>query len=184
MTWHILKVTWIVWNKKTYCNYQVGEYRRLKHLIVDWGTATDQLYLAAARIHLHSFYFFDSSTSESRKAGIMKAYNSAINLASVFISANRTREALLYLPYYHFRCLLTASCILLKVLKSSYAQGIDDFESGRKAFNDSLLSIGCCSVSNNDSAGKAVNMLSLVWHSNGAKNSPPQLSTKSKFGAR
>jgi hypothetical protein len=113
----------------------------------------------------------------------MKAYNSAINLVSAYTSADRMNETLLYLPSYHFRTLLTASCILLKVLKSSYAQEVEDLESGRKAFNDSILAIARCSVSNNDTAGKAVSMLPLAWHSSGTKQSPPQLSTKSKFGA-
>ena len=142
------------------------------------------LYLDAARIHLHSFYFFDSSESESRKAGIMKAYDSATNLINVLTSAERSDEALLYLPYYHFRYLLTAACILVKVLKSSYGQDIEDFEGGRKTFNESILAIQRSSITNNDTAAKAVKMLSCVWHSNAISNHcPPQLTVQSRFGA-
>ena len=92
-------------------------------------------------MHLHSFYFFDSSTNDSRKAGIMKAYDSATNLISALTPSDYSQDTLLYLPYYLFRCLLTAACILVKVLKSNYAQEVDDFEKGRRVFNDSILAI-------------------------------------------
>jgi hypothetical protein len=145
----------------------------------------DYLYLGAARIHLHSFYFFDSSSSESRKTGIMKAYDSAVNFISVLASTSTSCETILYLPYYHFRCLLTAACIIIKVLKSSYAQDLACKEKGRRAFNDSILAIKRSSVSNNDTAGKAALMLSRFWHSSTQGNqSPPVLRIQSRFGAR
>jgi hypothetical protein len=145
----------------------------------------DCLYLGAARIHLHSFYFFDSSSSESRKSGIMKAYYSAVNFVSVLASTSTSSETILYLPYYHFRCLLTAACIIIKVLKSSYAQDLACKEKGRRAINDSILAIKRSSVSNNDTAGKAALMLSRFWHSSTQGNqSPPVLRIQSRFGAR
>jgi hypothetical protein len=143
------------------------------------------MYMAAARIHLHSFYFFDSSTNDSRKAGIMKAYDSATNLISALTPSDHAQDTLLYLPYYLFRCLLTAACILVKVLKSNYAQEVDDFEKGRRVFNDSILAIQRSSVTNSDTAAKAVKMLSCVWHSSIISGqSPPQLIVQSRFGAR
>jgi hypothetical protein len=145
----------------------------------------DYLYLAAARIHLHSFYFFDSSSSESRKSGIMKAYDSAVNLVSVLASTSNSSETILYLPYYHFRCLLTAACIIIKVLKSSYAKDLASKEKARRAFNDSILASKRSSVSNNDTAGKAALMLSRFWHSSTQANqSPSVLTIQSRFGAR
>ena len=115
----------------------------------------------------------------------MKAYNSAISLVSSFNSGDSSFQTLLYLPYYHFRSLLTAACVLIKVLKSSYAKELDNFEAGRKAFNESILALSQSSVSNNDTGGKAVKLLSQVWHSGAAsKDSPPELTIKSRFGAR
>lgn len=144
----------------------------------------DYLYLGAARIHLHSFYFFDSSSSESRKSGIMKAYDSAVNFVSVLASTSTSSETTLYLPYYHFRCLLTAACIIIKVLKSSYAQDLASKENARRAFNDSILALKRSSVSNNDTARKASLMLSRFWHSSSQANqSPPVLTIQSRFGA-
>ena len=145
----------------------------------------DYLYLGAARIHLHSFYFFDSSSSEFRKSGIMKAYDSAVNFVSVLASTSTSSETILYLPYYHFRCLLTAACIIIKVLKSSYAQDLACKEKARRAFNDSILALKRSSVSNNDTARKASLMLSRFWHSSSQANqSPPVLTIQSRFGAR
>jgi hypothetical protein len=71
----------------------------------------------------------------------MKAYDSATNLISALTPSDYSQDTLLYLPYYLFRCLLTAACILVKVLKSNYAQEVDDFEKGRRVFNDSILAI-------------------------------------------
>jgi len=146
----------------------------------------DRLYLAAAQLYLHSFYFFDASMTESRKQGILKAYTSAVNLVSLFTSADTTSGALLYLPHYHYRMLLTATCIVLKVLKSSYAPEIGDTAYGRKTLNECLLALSRCSVSNNDTCGKAVKLVSQMWHRDGCDKgqSPPELTIRSRCVAR
>ena len=100
-------------------------------------------------------------------------------------SLDSTHDTLLYLPYYLFRSLLTAACVIVKVLKSAYAQDLDQFGAGKKAFNDSVLALGRSSVSNNDTGGKAVKLLSQVWHSDSSSNQlPPELALKSRLGAR
>jgi hypothetical protein len=115
----------------------------------------------------------------------MKAYDSALSFISALASTNEANQALLYLPYYHFRCLLTAACILIKVLRSSYAQDFDDLEKGRTVFNNSILAITRSSVSNNDTALKAAQMLSKLWHHPTVTNeTPPVLTVQSRFGAR
>jgi hypothetical protein len=113
----------------------------------------ERLYLAAARLYLHCFYFFDTLMTESRKQGILKAYTSAVNLVSLFTTADATSEVLLYLPHYHSRMLLTATCIVLKVVKSSYALELGYAAHGRKTFNECILALSR-SVSNNDTCGK------------------------------
>lgn len=149
-------------------------------------TVIDRLYLATARLYLHSFYFFDSSTTEARKQGILKAYKSAVTLISFFTTGDATGEALLYLPYSLFRMLLTAACIVLKVLKSSYAPELGDAEYGRITLNQSMLALSRSSVSNNDTGGKAVKLISQIWHSSGGskEQSPPLLYITSRYGAR
>jgi hypothetical protein len=115
----------------------------------------------------------------------MKAYDSAVNLICALTSINDASQTLLYLPYYHFRCLITAATILIKVLRSSYAQDLDDLEKGRSVFNDSILAITRSSVSNNDTALKAAQMLSRLWHHPTVANrAPPVLTVQSRFGAR
>jgi hypothetical protein len=108
--------------------------------------AKDRLYFAAARLYLHSFYF-DTSMTESRKQGVLKAYTSAVNLVSLLTSADATSEVLIYPPHYHSRMLLTATCIVLKVLKSSYDPELGDTAHGRKTFNERILALSRCSVS-------------------------------------
>jgi hypothetical protein len=148
--------------------------------------AMDRLYLAAARLYLHCFYFFDTSITESRKQGILKAYTSAVNFVSLFTTADATSEVLLFLPHYQSRMLLTATCIVLKVLKSSYAPELGDAANGGKTFNECILALSRCSVSNNDTCGKAVKLVSQMWHrgSGSRTQSPPELTIRSRCGAR
>lgn len=144
----------------------------------------DRLYLAAARLNLNSFYFFDTSVSESRKQGILKAYTSAVNLVSLYTSADASNEALLYLPHYHSRMLLTATCLVIKVLKSSYASELGDTAYGRRTINACILALSRCSVSDNDVCGKAVKLMSKIWHREPSNDrTPPQLTIKSRGSA-
>ena len=149
-------------------------------------TAMDRLYLASARVYLHSFYFFDTSMTESRKQGILKVYTSAVNLVSLFTSADATSEVLPYILHYHSRMLLTATCIVLKALKSSYAPELGDAAHGRETFNECILALSHFSVSNNDTCGKAVKLASQMWHRVGDPKiqSLPELTIKSRCGAR
>ena len=146
-------------------------------------TVIDQLCLVAAQLYLHSFNFLNSSDTPPRKIGVLKAYNSAVSLVS-FLTAHD--DLLLYLTYYHFRTLLNVACILLKVLQSSYAQDLSDYEAGRRAFNQTISALSRSSVSNTDVGGKAVRLLSQVWHSSDTsrREHPPQFIIKSRLGAR
>jgi len=115
----------------------------------------DHMYCSAARVYLHSFYFFDSSNSEARRLGILRAYNTACNFITLLTEADNKADVLLYLSYYYFRILLTAACIIQKVLISSYADDLD-YEAGRSLFNQSISALSRSSVFNNDIGSKAI----------------------------
>jgi hypothetical protein len=91
--------------------------------------------------------------------GIMKAYASAVKFLLTMAEADAAYGVLLYVPNYFFRMLLTATTILLKVLSSSYAVDVDDFDSAKKFFNNSLVLLSRCSIQNNDAPGKVAKLM-------------------------
>lgn len=130
-------------------------------------------------------YFFDSSHTETRKEGILKAYKSATKLALLVIEADKATDFLLYATAYDIRMFVVAACILLKVLRSSYSQDVD-FEAGKSLLNQTTALTSRCVLGNNDSRGKIVKMVAQIWHSSNTEvlNEPPELLVKSRLGAR
>jgi len=148
-------------------------------------TANDKIYLGAARVYAQSMYFFDPSESESRKQGILNAYQSAVKLLLLMLEADARSNFFLHISSYHLRMYLMATCILIKVLHSSYSTDVD-FEVGKRLVNRVVMSASRCSVSYNESPGKFAGMVSQVWHSTNKAvlEKPPQLLVKSRLGSR
>jgi len=147
--------------------------------------AHDRIYVAAARLYVHSMYFFDSTATEARKQGILKAYSSAVTFIHVITEADKAFDFFSYTSAYHQRMYLIANCILLKVLRSSYSQDVD-FEAGKRLCNQVTASASKFMISHNESVGKIAKMVSQLWHSSNtdARTKPPELLVKSRLGAR
>jgi hypothetical protein len=130
-------------------------------------------------------YFFDSSKTEARKQGILKAYSSAVTLIHVMTEADKAFDFFSYTSAYHQRMYLIANCILLKVLRSSYSEDVD-FEAGKALCNQVTASSQKFMLSHNDSVWKSAKIVSMLWHSSNtdARTKPPELLVKSRLGAR
>lgn len=144
----------------------------------------DRIYVAAAGVYTRSMNFFDSSNTESRKMGILKAYDSAASYVHLVVEADRVCDFCLYISTYHSKVLLIACFILLKVLRSAYVADVD-FEAGKELCNQATIAVSKCSVTNNDSISKVAKMAAHVWHSSNTATleEPPQLLIKSRLGA-
>ncbi|TVY91060.1 Regulatory protein [Lachnellula willkommii] len=144
----------------------------------------DRIYVSAARLYMHSMYFFDSSPTPTRKTGILRAYASASSFTTLITSLDSTRNLFSYMCAYHIRMLLVATCIMLKVLRSSYRHDVD-FEAGKKLCTDAMVAASRVAVGSGDSAGKLAKMVAQVWHSGdtGVLEEPPELLVKSRLGA-
>ena len=153
------------------------------HLLV---TVADELYIASARLYLRSFYFFDTSSTEMCKRGVLSAYNAAVDLVTLLSRMDGAQQLLSYLPSHFFRTLFTATGIMLKVLRSSYVTEVADLTKGKKAYNQALVALSRCSVENHDSAGKGGKIMAQLWRGDGTYHpgSPPTLRIKSRLGAR
>ncbi|TVY34924.1 Regulatory protein, partial [Lachnellula occidentalis] len=144
----------------------------------------DRIYVSAARLYMHSMYFFDSSPTSTRKTGILRAYASASSFTTLITSLDSTCNLFSYMCAYHIRMFLVATCIMLKVLRSSYRHDID-FEAGKKLCSDATVAASRVAVGSGDSAGKVAKMVAQVWHSGdtGVLEEPPELLVKSRLGA-
>jgi len=144
----------------------------------------DRIYVSAARLYMHSMYFFDSSPTPTRKTGILRAYASAFSFTTLITSLDSTHKLFSYMCAYHIRMFLVATCILLKVLRSSYRHDID-FEAGKKLCNDATVAASKVAVGSGDSTGKLAKIVAQVWHSGDTDvlEEPPELLVKSRLGA-
>ncbi|KUJ07834.1 uncharacterized protein LY89DRAFT_789497 [Mollisia scopiformis] len=144
----------------------------------------DEIYAAAAAVYTTSMYFFDSTSSAARKHNILKAYRTSTSYIQLLTSFDQTSNYLLHAPSYPLKIFVLACCVLLKVLRSSYAADVD-FEEGKRLCNLAIIAANKSSVAPQDSAGKVAKMVSQVWHSGDLRplGEMPVLMVKSRLGA-
>lgn len=145
----------------------------------------DQIYISAAAVYTNSMYFFDSTTTPTRKANILKAYTSASSYINLILSYDTSHNYILYAPNYSLKILSLSCCLILKVLRSSYSTEVD-FEEGKKLCNQACIAAMRSSVDPQDSAAKFAKMTAQLWHSRDMRvlREPPVLMVKSRLGAR
>lgn len=109
-------------------------------------------------------YFYLQGSSPVRKIGILKAYSLATAFVLRTTEANRSFGFYSHLTSYLFRALFMATCVLWKVLSSSYCLEVD-YESGKDSFNRAVSALKKCSVENNDIAGRQSEIMVQIWSS-------------------
>ncbi|KAF2194882.1 hypothetical protein K469DRAFT_546774 [Zopfia rhizophila CBS 207.26] len=121
-------------------------------------------FIDAARLHVQSFYLFDEPTSGSYTQRILNLYFTATAIMRYTIDTNgRSRDILRYCPFFIYQTLVSASFVLLKVLKNDYFASFLDVDSERKLFHASVNAIRKMSVANNDLPGRLGDVLSYLW---------------------
>lgn len=117
-----------------------------------------QLY--SVMLCLQMYYFFDSTFRESRNAGILKAYNTALSFVS-FLSQNLYLLGP-YIPTWIIRSLATVCGIHIKVLNSSLSQFVNAAE-GVASFQTTTEFLRRCSVGEGDICVRVPNVISQLW---------------------
>lgn len=121
-------------------------------------------FILAAQLHLHSFFLFDEPSSEGYTERIIKMYSSASMLIQHALDLDaRKQNFIRYCPIYVYQTFLTASFIMLKVLKNDYFRRYLDADAGAKMFNASVLAVRKMSVANNDLPGRLSDVLAYLW---------------------
>ncbi|CAD6441245.1 4f96fb23-9bf1-4c35-a521-b78418ef72fc [Sclerotinia trifoliorum] len=143
------------------------QYQQLEAESVTFSSL-NKLYLLAARLHLHTFAFYIPEFSRSHLAALSSAYNSAIKFIQALLDYDLHSEAILpYCSYYILKNLICASCVLLKILNSTYAMQFDSTQ-GRSLFNAAILAARSTSLATNDFSDRIAEGLARMWRSAGS----------------
>jgi hypothetical protein len=131
-------------------------------------TAFNNLSLLAAKVHLKSFAFFIPSSSPIHFQAICAAYDAAVAFIQGVLDPDMHSNSLLhYCSNYILRSLISASCILLKILNSSIAVHLDAAQ-GRTMFNACSLAIRSISLKDNDFPHRVAEAHTRMWRAAGS----------------
>jgi hypothetical protein len=142
--------------------------------------------LNMACLQLRVYYFFESTVSETRKQGLLRAYTTALNLISKVADADTKGDFIRYAPNVFCLTLNTSGMLIMKIINSSYSKYVD-IEGGKLAFNKVLALLRRASLEDNDVRGRGGKILAQLWtvhHSRTVRREQePSLRVKSRFGA-
>ncbi|KAF2202482.1 hypothetical protein GQ43DRAFT_501582 [Delitschia confertaspora ATCC 74209] len=123
-----------------------------------------RFYILAARYHLQSFYLFDEASSEAYTERILTLYFTACSLVQHSLHADRgTQTMLRYGPASLPQTFVSATFLILKVLKNNYFTSFLDTRSGINLLHASLSGIRATSVVENDCLGRIGDILAYMW---------------------
>jgi transcriptional regulatory protein LEU3 len=149
-------------------------------------SATNIILLDSACLHLRVFYFLETSASDIRRRGLLKAYNTALALILKVQDADTTSNLMAYAPDNFYRVLSLAAIVLLKIINSSYWKYVD-LNNGKHAFNSALSLIRRSSVEDNDLPARSSKILAQLWSIQSQHNrkmeEKPSLKLKTRSGA-
>lgn len=135
---------------------------------IDCFAAISRLYLLAAKIHFTSFAFFIDRQLPLYFAFLTNAYESATSYIQMVLDIDmNSNSLLLYCPTDILKTITSASCILIKVLNSSYAIHFDAMQ-GKSLFNSAILTIRSISLRKNDFPDRLAEVLARMWRAAGS----------------
>ncbi|KAK1255605.1 hypothetical protein MKX07_007864 [Trichoderma sp. CBMAI-0711] len=136
-------------------------YRLLNASLVDLEreainmTPVTRYYLAAARLHLHSFYLFDDSSVDAYADRIVVLYHTAYSLIEqCFEMDNQESGFFHYCPFFCYQVFVSAAFVILKVMMNGYFEKLLDVEAGKRLLDAAISSLRKMSVANNDLPGR------------------------------
>ncbi|KAL7941925.1 hypothetical protein V8C42DRAFT_163840 [Trichoderma barbatum] len=136
-------------------------YRLLNASLVDLEreamnmTPITRYYLAAARLHLHSFYLFDESSVDGYSDRIIVLYQTAYSLIEQCIEMDNQESGFFhYCPFFCYQVFVSAAFIILKVTMNGYFEKLLDVEAGKRLLDAAISSLRKMSVANNDLPGR------------------------------
>jgi hypothetical protein len=137
------------------------------------STAITDLYLRAARLHLHLSAFFDDPSAKDYRERLLSLHR----ITRAFLEAALAIETddgsvLPYTPYYIYQMVLAGGFTLLKLCKSFFATYID-LDYSKALFNRTIWAIRALSVSPNDLPERLAEVLVQMWRLGGTPTQRP-----------
>lgn len=136
-------------------------YRLLNASLVDLEreainmTPITRYYLAAARLHLHSFYLFDEPSVDGYSDRIVVLYQTAYSLIEQCLEMDNQESGFFhYCPFFCYQVFVSAAFIILKVMMNGYFEKLLDTEAGKRLLDAAISSLRKMSVANNDLPGR------------------------------
>lgn len=139
--------------------------------------------LLSARLQLQAYFLFIDNDSTERRLGVIKAYDTAVELI-LCIKSGEVIGDFIKCAFYVIRTVsMVAAVLIMKVIHSSYSSYINIAE-GRRAFNAFLLLARQASIEDNDLFGRANKILTQLWVVHRSflqeQQKPPTLTHKSR----
>ena len=125
--------------------------------------APTEILLGLAGIQLRAYHLLDSPASEYSKQGLIKAYNSALNVITKVEASENERNMILHAPNFYMQTCCIAAIIIMKVSNSSYSRYID-VGRGKRAFNAVISMSRRCCTEDNDLMGRMSKILAQLWN--------------------
>ncbi|TFA97868.1 Regulatory protein LEU3 [Trichoderma ghanense] len=123
-------------------------------LMIDYVAMT-RYYLAAARLHLHSFYLFDESSVDGYSDRIVVLYHTAYSLIEQSLEMDSQESGFFhYCPFFCYQVFVSAAFIILKVMMNGYFEKLLDVDAGKRLLDAAISSLRKMSVANNDLPGR------------------------------
>jgi transcriptional regulatory protein LEU3 len=123
------------------------------------------LYLQIARLQLR-IYYLRCPENETFPLNLAKLYTTAtgiINLVSMIDAT--TNNFATYVPHHVYRMMTLAAAVVLRVLKTTLSDKLQEMESGKAAFFTAITMLRKMSVYNNDMPSRMQGIFSQLWES-------------------
>ncbi|OJJ03351.1 hypothetical protein ASPVEDRAFT_29874 [Aspergillus versicolor CBS 583.65] len=132
-----------------------------------------QIYLSAARIHLHSFYLLDDSRVDGYTDRIANLYQSAYDFVAQSLAMDRGGEVSFHhWPFFCYQMFVSASCVILRIVKNGHFNAAVDIDSGKALLNSAILALRKISVANNDLPARLSDVIAFLYSQRGIRGVP------------
>lgn len=100
---------------------------------------------------------------ENLKRNVIRAYTTAQTVVQVALELEKSHGFLKHMPHFYFRSLLSAHCIIYKVLRSAYMDFLDRTQA-EQAANEVIKSCRQSVVMDGDLPERLGNLLESIWN--------------------
>jgi hypothetical protein len=117
----------------------------------------------AAAFQFRGYWLLEPEETACRRAGVIRAYDNAIDLAAELQSGDNNGISIKMSPWAIYMTCWAAAIFISKVVHSSYHSYIN-VEAGKRAFNTCLAILRQCSVEDNDLPGRGSRLTVQLWN--------------------